>query len=73
LKLKGDFLKLIFIKELCDKVDNWKQRVQKCLADEYSGFRSIDALYLLINEAEDEFNIRLDAEGLDELRSVSFF
>uniref|UniRef100_A0A6V7TRY4 [histone H3]-trimethyl-L-lysine(4) demethylase n=1 Tax=Meloidogyne enterolobii TaxID=390850 RepID=A0A6V7TRY4_MELEN len=60
----------IGLKELCAKVDNWKQRVQKCLADEYSGFRSIDALYSLINEAEDEFNIRLDAEGLDELRSV---
>lgn len=58
------------LKELCAKVDNWKQRVQKCLADEYCGFRSIEALYSLINEAEDEFNIRLEAEGLDELRSV---
>jgi acyl carrier protein len=58
------------LKEICNKTDNWKQRAKKALNDGFSGIYSADTLYQLIYEAEEEFNIRLDAEGLELVKSV---
>lgn len=55
-----------------NKREEWKKQVQKTLSDGFDGTKSIDIINQLIYQAEEEFNIRMEAEELDNLKIVNF-
>lgn len=55
-----------------NKREEWKKQVQKTLSDGFDGTKSIDIINQLIYQAEEEFNIRMEAEELDNLKTVNF-
>jgi hypothetical protein len=63
----------IDFKEICKKADGWNQRVQRALDDGFVGVQSVDTLYQLLYEAEEEFNVRLETGTLDRIRLVGNF
>jgi len=63
---------IVILKEILNKREEWKKRVQKTLADGFEGTQSIDLICQLIYQAEEEFNIRMEAEELDNLKTVTF-
>lgn len=40
------------------------------MSDEFAGVKSVDTFYQLLYEAEEEFNIRLETEGLEQVKMV---
>lgn len=57
------------LEEICNKVENWKQRMRTAIEGKFLGLSSIDTLHQLINEAEEEFNVRFETDDLDLLKS----
>uniref|UniRef100_A0A183CM42 DHC_N2 domain-containing protein n=1 Tax=Globodera pallida TaxID=36090 RepID=A0A183CM42_GLOPA len=57
------------IQELCQRVEGWKSRANAAFARPFAGIQTVDMLYALVSEAEEDFNVKMEAEGLDRLRA----
>ncbi|KAL3118119.1 hypothetical protein niasHT_001893 [Heterodera trifolii] len=60
------------IQDLCHRVERWKSRANAALERSFvaaAAQQTVNELYALVTEAREEFNVKLEAEGLDRLKS----
>ncbi|KAL3100377.1 hypothetical protein niasHS_001680 [Heterodera schachtii] len=60
------------IQDLCHRVERWKSRANAALERSFAAAaaqQTVNELYALVTEAREEFNVKLEAEGLDRLKS----